>query len=195
MTDNDDQADRSESGPRTQRRVDRDAEATGRGRQLGHASQKARRASPFQLARPPKIVSMATATKRLSIRATRVALQIRIQIPVRDALRNRVVSEHASMNHYLEQLVLADLHGLRAGAFVAVHPPTFASRGKNGTGRPTKGARAAVMLRVEPALRERMRERTASLNLTVNDYLESLVSQDISGTHDAGEEMTLDQTA
>jgi len=138
---------------------------------------------------------MAKATEQLSIRATRVALLIRMQIPVRDALRNRAVYEHLSMNYYLEQLVLADLYGRRTGAFVAVHPPTFTARGKNGTGRPTKGARAAVLLRVETALREDMRERAASLCLTVNDYLESLVSQDISAAADPGEEMALDQTA
>jgi predicted HicB family RNase H-like nuclease len=138
---------------------------------------------------------MAKAIEQLSTTATRVAMLIRMQLPVRNALRNRVVAEHASMNHYLEQLITEDLHGLRTGAFVAVHPPTFTARGKNGTGRPTKGARAAVMLRVEPALRERMRERAASLNLTVNDYLESLVSQDISAAASSGEEMIFDQTA
>jgi len=125
------------------------------------------------------MMSMAKATERLGTTAARVALLVRMQIPIRDGLRNRVANEHASMNHYLEQLVRHDLYGSRADEFVSVKTPKFASKGKNGAGRPTKGARIAVMLRVDVELREQMRERAASLHLTVNDYLESLVSQDI----------------
>ena len=138
---------------------------------------------------------MAKANERLGTSATRVAMLIRMQIPVRDGLRDRVANEHASMNHYLEDLVRQDLSGARPAEFIAVKSPKFASRGKNGAGRPTKGARAAVMLRVDAELRERMRLRALSLHLTVNDYLESLVSQDISAANAHGEGMTFDQTA
>jgi len=139
-------------------------------------------------------MSMAKATERLGTTAMRVAMLIRMQIPVRDGLRHRVANEHASMNHYLEQLVCQDLYGSRAAEFVAVKTPKFASKGKNGAGRPTKGARAAVMLRVDVELREHMRQRAASLHLTVNDYLESLVSQDI-GAAAARKETPLGRTA
>ena len=138
---------------------------------------------------------MAKTTEQLGTRGSRVAMLIRMQIPVREALRLRVANEHASMNHYLEQLVRQDLYGERPAAFVAVTAPKFTAKGKNGIGRPTRGARAAVMLRVDASLRQRMRDRAASLHLTVNDYLESLVSHDISAAQANGEESILDQTA
>ena len=138
---------------------------------------------------------MAKASERLGTSVSRVAMLIRMQIPVRDGLRQRVATEHASMNHYLEQLVRRDLFGPRTHEFVAVKTPKFAANGKNGAGRPTKGVRATVMLRVDAELREQIRQRAGSLLLTVNDYLESLLSHDISAANARGEGMTLDQTA
>ena len=158
-------------------------------------SKKLRRASTILIAPAAMIMFMAMATERLGTTATRVAMLVRMQIPVRDGLRHRVASEHASMNHYLEQLVRHDLDRPKAAAFLAVTVPKFAAKGKNGIGRPTRGARVAVMLRVDAELREHVRRRAASLHLTVNDYLESLVSQDISAANAHGEEMKLDQTA
>lgn len=135
------------------------------------------------------------ATEKLADDAPRVVgVVIRMQLPLNDALRSRVADEHASLNGYLERLVRRDLGDCGSRAFVAVLSPTFAAKGKNGTGRPTKGARKAVKLRVEPALRKQIHQRAESLQLTINDYLESLVSHDISAATTAGEAMPLDQT-
>jgi hypothetical protein len=125
----------------------------------------------------------------------RVAVLIRMQTVNRDGLRTRVASEHASLNRYVEHLVLQDLDAPGDRLFVPVTTPRFVSRGKNGTGRPTKGARAAVKLRFGALLRDRIHQRADSLGLTLNDYLESLVSQDISAATPAGEEMAFDQIA
>ena len=127
--------------------------------------------------------------------APRVGIVIRMHLPVRDGLRARVAAEHMSMNRYLERLIAEDLAAPETQEFVPIEVPTFASRGKRGIGRPTKGERAPVILRVVPALRELLHQRADSLQLTVNDYLESLVSHDISAAAAAGEAMTLDQTA
>lgn len=125
----------------------------------------------------------------------RVAVLIRMQTANWDGLRARVASEHASLNRYVEHLVRQDLNAPEDRPFVPVATPRFASRGKNGIGRPTKGARAAVKLRCAAALRNRIHQRADSLGLTVNDYLESLVSQDISAAMPAREEMAFDQIA
>ena len=135
------------------------------------------------------------ATEELGEDAPRVGVVIRIQLPLNDGLRSRAADEHASINRYLERLVRRDLGDRDCRSFVVVPSPTFAARGKNGTGRPTKGARTPVKLRIEPALREQIHERAASLHLTVNDYLESLVSHDISAATTAREATPLDQTA
>ena len=125
----------------------------------------------------------------------RVAVLIRMQTANRDGLRSRVASEHASINRYVEHLVRRDLDAPEGHPFVPISTPRFASKGKNGIGRPTKGSRAAVKLRCATALRDRIHQRADSLGLTVNDYLESLVSHDISAATPAGEEMAFDQTA
>ena len=125
----------------------------------------------------------------------RVAVLIRMQTAYRDGLRTRVASEHASLNRYVERLVRQDLDAPQDRPFVPVTTPRLASKGKNGIGRPTKGTRAAVKLRCATALRDQIHLRADSLGLTVNDYLESLVSQDISVATPAGEEMAFDQTA
>lgn len=127
--------------------------------------------------------------------APRVPVLVRLPVPTRDGLRDRAALEKASMSGYLESLIRHDLASPDASAFIAIKAPTFASRGKNGTGRPTKGARATVMLRIEPSLREEIHQRAHSLQLTVIDYLESLVSRDISAPAPVGEEMAFAQTA
>jgi len=167
--------------------------STGRGECCAEDRSGPRRASSFQLSPSDTIKPM---TPEQPIAAPRVGVLIRMQMSVRDGLRSRVAFEHVSMNNYLERLICADLAEPETGGFIKVRAPTFASRGKNGTGRPTKGQRAAVILRIAPALREQLHQRAESLQLTVNDYLESLVSQDISAASTpAGEEMGFGQTA
>lgn len=150
-----------------------------------------RRAYSFQLARPDMLDLMTTTG---SSDTDRVAVLIRVRVELRDALRRRLAGERASINHYLEQLVHRDLDEKNRLPFVPVTTPTFTSRGKNGTGRPTKGARSPVFLRVAPDLRRQIHQRAESLQLTVNDYLESLVSCDISAAA-TREEMSMHQTA
>ncbi len=154
----------------------------------GHRS---RRAYSFRLA-PPDMLDLMTAAG--SSDTERVAVLIRMRVDLRDALRRRMAGERASINHYLEQLVHRDLDEKHRLPFVPVSTPTFASRGKNGTGRPTKGARSPVFLRVVPELRQQIHQRADALQLTVNDYLESLVSYDISAAA-TGEAMDLHETA
>lgn len=152
-----------------------------------------RRASHFLLTGSATI-NVVTTSEHYAV--PRVLVLVRLQVPNRDGLRDRAALEPASMCRHLEILIHRDLSGSGTTPFVTAKSPTFTSRGKNGTGRPTKGARATVMLRIDPSLREQIHQRAHSLRLTVNDYLESLVSQDISaaGTP-TGEEMTFDQTA
>lgn len=152
-----------------------------------------RRACPFLITGSATISVMTTLDRG---ETPRVPVLVRLPVPTRDGLRCRAALERASMSRHLEGLIERDLDGSPSAPFVAVTGPTFTSRGKNGTGRPTKGARATVMLRIEPSLRARIHQRAHSLQLTVIDYLESLVSQDISAAATlVGEEMTFDQTA
>ena len=152
-------------------------------------SRNRRRAYRYVLSPSDTILGMAIE----ELGTARVGVLIRMQLPVHEALHRRAASEHISVNGYLERLVRSDL-GDDAGDFVIVPSPRFAAKGKNGTGRPTKGARKGMTLRVVPSLRQRINERAKSLHLTANDYLESLVSHDISA-RTPREEMALDQTA
>lgn len=152
-----------------------------------------RRAYAFLITTSDTIGAMTTSVDGA---APRVPVLVRLPVPTRDRLRDRAALERASMSRHLESLIRHDLAGPENSAFIAIKAPTFASRGKNGAGRPTKGARATVMLRIEPSLREEVHQRAHSLQLTVIDYLESLVSQDISAAStSSGEAMAFDQTA
>lgn len=153
-------------------------------------SRNRRRAYRYVLSHSDTITGMATE----ELGTARVGVLIRMQLPMHDALARRAASEHVSVNGYLERLVGRDL-GEDTDDFVVVPSPRFAAKGKNGTGRPTKGARKGMTLRVVPNLRQRINERAKSLHLTANDYLESLVSRDISAAPTPGEEMVFDQTA
>ena len=127
----------------------------------------------------------------------KVGILIRVQEWVADGVRHRVAADGVSINRYLEQLVQSDLNAVgRNDAEFAVLPLLkFPSKGKNGAGRPTRGPRHALLLRIDTAVRERIHNRAADLGLTTTNYLESLVSQDISAAAGTGEEMTLVQTA
>ena len=163
-----------------------------RGRTCPHFVESLRRACPFLITGSATISPMTTCPHG---DASRVPVLVRLQVPNRDGLRSRATSERASMSGYLESLIRRDLDESERVPFVAVKPQTFTSRGKNGTGRPTKGARATVMLRIEPSLREQIHQRAHSLQLTVIDYFESLVSQDISAAATTEGVTRLDQTA
>lgn len=155
-------------------------------------SRNARRACRFLLSPSDTISRMATESPD----EARVGLLIRMQLHLHDGLRSRAAREHTSINTYLERLVRRDLNEADDVDFVAVPSPKFAARGKNGRGRPTKGTRKGMTLRVVANLRQQIKERAESLNLTANDYLESLVSHDISAARLAAKEgMVLHQTA
>jgi hypothetical protein len=160
----------------------------------GHldVSRKVRRACSFLLTASATIRPMAIQDQS---EPARVAIVIRIQLTVHDGLRRQVECGHVSINGYLERLVLQDLAGSELRPFTVVSTPRFTSKGERGTGRPSKGARAAVKLRVGAGLRVQIHRRATFLHLTVNDYLESLVLQDISAATPAGEEMAFDQIA
>ncbi len=132
-----------------------------------------------------------------SDKRSRVGVIFRVPLALRDQLQQRLDSSPAtSMNSYLEQLVLSDLLTPSAAPFAVHTSPTFAANGRKGRGRPTKGPRAAILLRLDPAVRQHMRQRAAALGLPLNDYLDSLVSQDISAASmNPREEMVLDQSA
>ena len=151
-----------------------------------------RRAYAFLITESDIISAMTTSVDGVTLR---VPVLVRLPVTTRDGLRDRAGLERASMSGYLESLIRHDLNSSGSSAFIALKAPTFASRGKNGAGRPTKGARATLMLRIEPSLREDIHQRAHSLQLTVIDYFESLVSRDISAAATAGEEMAFDQTA
>lgn len=153
-------------------------------------SRNRRRAYRYVLSPSDTITGMVTE----ELGNARVGMLIRMQVPMHDALVRRAASEHVSVNGYLESLVRRDL-GQDTEGFVVVPSPRFAARGKNGTGRPTKGARKGMTLRVAPSLRQRINQRAKSLHVTANDYLGSLVSQDISAAPTSRKEIALDQTA
>ncbi len=128
---------------------------------------------------------------------SRVGVMMRLSLPLRESLQDRLAATPAaSMNKYLETLVLRDLGAAASVSFRVFTSPTSPSSGARGRGRPTKGPRSLILLRVDPAVRELIHLRAAALGLRLNDYFESLVSQDTSAanTH-VGEEMALDQTA
>lgn len=127
--------------------------------------------------------------------AARVAVIMRLPPLLRSGLERRAAAESAaSMNSYLESLVIRDLAAPVDRAFEVFVETTCNARGTRG-GRPAKGPRSVILLRVDPSIRERIHSRAAALGLRVNVYLESLVSQDISAAAPAREEMALDQTA
>ena len=151
-----------------------------------------RRAWTFLLTDSATISSMTTSDLDA---APIVPVLVRLQVPNRDGLRERAAVRRESMCRHLEALIRGDLTAPGTAPFVTADSPTFVSRGKNGAGRPTKGVRPTVMLRIEPALREAIHRRASALQLTVNDYLESLVSQDISAARASKEAVALSQTA
>jgi len=181
----------SDTACRDQQLVDLRRQASSAG--PAHAWVPARRACSFLITSSDTITDM-TNNDRDAV--PRVPVLVRLQVPIRDGLRSRAAQERASMCGYLEGLINRDLDESEHRPFMAIKAPTFAAKGRNGEGRPTKGVRATVMLRIEPGLRERIHQRAESLHLTTIDYFESLVSQDISAAHtDAGEAITFDRTA
>ena len=129
--------------------------------------------------------------------ACRVGVMMRLSLPLRDALQHRVAATSAaSMNSYLEDLVLRDL-ATGSFDFHVFRAPTSPARGAMGRGRPTAGPRSLILLRVDPALRELIHLRADALGLRLNVYLESLVSQDISaaGTRRGGQNVQPDRVA
>lgn len=133
---------------------------------------------------------------RTSAAATaRVAVIMRLPQLLRSGLEQRTAAiSAASMNSYLESLVIRDLTAPADRVFEVFVETTCHARGSRG-GRPAKGPRSVILLRVDPAVRQLIHSRAAALELRVNVYFESLVSQDISAAASAREEMAFDQTA
>jgi len=129
--------------------------------------------------------------------ASRVGVMMRLPLPLREGLQHRLAATSAiSMNSYLEALIVRDLSAGQDAPFRVCVAPVPPSSGARSRGRPTKGPRSLVLLRADPALRELIHLRAAALGLRLNDYFESLVSQDISAANTAaGQESPLDKTA
>lgn len=153
-----------------------------------------RRAYRFLLASNATITSMDITSEPPAFTA-RVGVMMRLPLPLRDALERRIAAAPAaSMNSYLESLVARDLAAPAHRRFEVFVEPTYNARGTRG-GRPAKGPRSVILLRVEPSFRELIHQRAEALGLRVNVYFESLVSQDSSAATPAGEERVFDQTA
>lgn len=152
-----------------------------------------RRAYRYLIAATATIAVMDT-DRTTSAATARVAVIMRLPLLLRSGLEQRAAAASAaSMNSYLESLVVRDLAAPADRAFEVFAETTWNARGTRG-GRPAKGPRSVILIRVDPSIRERIHQRAAALGLRVNVYLESLVSQDISAAP-AREEMALDQTA
>lgn len=125
----------------------------------------------------------------------RASVIFRMPTPLRVQTQQVLDELGATLNDFVEHLAVIDL----------AHPPTdhenvalttLASRRTGKTGRPSKGPRTTVVLRVSYQLASQIKERATALGLSINDYLECLVSQDIRVSRAAvGEGMVLDQSA
>jgi hypothetical protein len=155
---------------------------------------QARRASIFLIGENGSIDAMERKIGRPS-KGPRAAVIFRMPTPLRIQTQRVLDQLGTSLNDFVEHLVNTDL--ARPPVSQQDLAPTNLARGRTGkTGRPSKGPRTTVVLKVSHGLAEQIRKRAAALGLSINDYLDSLVSRDISATRrPAGEEMVLDQSA
>jgi len=125
----------------------------------------------------------------------RAVMPFRLPIPLR--ARARLVHEALGITFtaFVEQLATDDVARPRANRLVPA-PTDLAARRTGHRGRPSKGPRTTITLKVSYELAGQIKERATALDLSINDYLECLVSQDIRVTRAAvGEGMVLDQSA
>ncbi len=154
---------------------------------------RVRRASRFLQSESESIGAMERNTGRPS-KGPRASVIFRMPTPLRIQTQQVLDQLGATLNDFVEHLAVVDLAHLPADQ-ENVTPTTLASRRTGKTGRPSKGPRITVVLRVSHELAEQVKVRAAALGLSVNDYLDSLVSHDITAHRATGEGMVLDQSA
>jgi hypothetical protein len=153
-----------------------------------------RRACIFLIAETGSIKPMNRKTGRPS-KGPRASLIFRMSTPLRGQTQYVLDGRGLTLNAFVEQLAVADVARPSLDRH-ALAPTDLASRRTGKRGRPSKGPRTTVVLRVSHPLADQIKERSAALGLSINDYLESLVSRDISAARaTTGEEMVLDQSA
>lgn len=153
-----------------------------------------RRASGFLMHETGSIGDMERKNGRPS-KGPRAVMPFRIPIPLR--ARARVVHEALGITFtaFVEQLATEDVARPRANRLIP-GPTDLGAHRTGHRGRPSKGPRTTITLKFSYQLAGQIRERATTLNLSTNDYLECLVSQDARVARAAvGEEMVLDQSA
>jgi len=153
-----------------------------------------RRASRFLMHETGSISDMERKNGRPS-KGPRAVMPFRLPIPLR--ARTRMVHESLGVTFtaFVEQLAADDL--ARPSADRMIPAPTDLATHRTGhRGRPSKGPRTTITLKMSHELAGQIKERATALGLSINDYLECLVSQDIRVSRAAvGEGMVLDQSA
>jgi len=153
-----------------------------------------RRACIFLIAEIGNIEPMKRKTGRPS-KGPRASLIFRMSTPLRGEAQHVLDGRGLTLNAFVEQLAVEDVARPSLDRH-ALAPADLASRRTGKRGRPSKGLRTTVVLKVSHPLADQIKERSAALGLSINDYLESLVSRDISAPRaTTGEEMVLDQSA
>jgi len=153
-----------------------------------------RRASRFLMHETGSISDMERKNGRPS-KGPRAVMPFRMSIPLR--ARARLVHEALGITFtaFVEQLATDDVARPRANRLIPA-PTDLAARRTGHRGRPSKGPRTTITLKVSYELAGQIKERATALDLSINDYLECLVSQDIRVIRAAvGEGMVLDQSA
>jgi hypothetical protein len=153
-----------------------------------------RRASQFLMHETGSISVMERKNGRPS-KGPRAVMPFRLSIPLR--ARARVVHESLGITFtaFVEQLATDDVARPRAHRLTPA--PTDLTAHRTGhRGRPSKGPRTTITLKVSFELACQIKERATTLGLSINDYLECLVSHDVRVCRAAvGEGMVLDQSA
>ena len=124
----------------------------------------------------------------------RAVMIFRLPTPLRS--RTRIVTDDLgiTLTAFVEQLATDDVS--RPCANRTSDPINLATRRTGHRGRPSKGPRTTITLKVSYELARRIKERATALGLSINDYLECLVSQGVRVHRAAaGEGMVLDQSA
>jgi len=156
---------------------------------LGWAAQ-GRRASGYLIAENGRMLRMERKSGRPS-KGPRAAVIFRMPVPLRGQTQGVLDELGLTLNRFVERLAAMDV--VRPVPARSTEPRPVRHTGRRG--RPSKGPRTTVVLRISFELAEQIKQRTTAGGLSITDYLESLVSQGISAHRAAGEEMVLDQSA
>ncbi len=153
-----------------------------------------RRASAYLMDENGSIGRMERKIGRPS-KGPRAVMIFRLPTPLRS--RARIVTDDLgiTLTAFVEQLATNDVARPRANRLILA-PTDLAARRTGHRGRPSKGPRTTITLKVSYELAGQIKERATARGQSINDYLECLVSQDARVTRAAvGEGMVLDQSA